>query len=84
MPSQHINNRGDSRATPASGELFSTAFSASLRGSRSIITSHLNLHTLINTPRERHSALHELSAMEAGPHLRVHRRGMHGTHRGYS
>lgn len=76
MSSQHINNRGDSRATPASGELFSTAFFASRRGSRGIITSHLNLHTLINTRCERHLTQHELSAMEARSPLRVHSRGV--------
>lgn len=66
MSLQRINNRGDSRATPASGgELFPTAFLASLRGSRSSITSHLNLHRLINTRHERHLTRCELSATEA-------------------
>lgn len=61
MSLQRINNRGDSRATPASSKLFSTAAVASQRG-RSFITSHLNLHTLINTRHEQHTTPCELSA----------------------
>lgn len=66
MSLQRINNRGDSRATSASSKLFSTAIVASQRGSRSFITSHLNLHMLINTRHEQHSTRWELSAHDGG------------------
>lgn len=66
MSLQRINNGGDSRATPASSKLFSTAIVGSQRGSRSFITSHLSLHTLINTRHEQHSARCELSAHNGG------------------
>lgn len=66
MSLQRINNRGDSRATPASSKLFSTAIVGSQRGSGSFITSHLNLHMLINTRHEQHSARCELSAHNGG------------------
>lgn len=80
MSLQHINNRSDSQGAPASGELFSTAFLASLRGSRSVITSHLNLHMLINTQHERHSMGCELSAVEATSLLQAHSTGTQVTH----